>query len=142
MVMKKSAQFFMGLLIPAFMLAGVVASPALAQDKAKDAKAAPAAKAEKGKPVIKVLVDNDKVRVTENTFKPGDEGESVLRGYRVVRYLTGGTQQHTYADGKTAKFERKTGEVSAREAETQAYKIKNVGKTTLVSYVVNIKGAK
>lgn len=34
--MKKSVRFFIGLLVPAFMLAGVVASPALAQDKAND----------------------------------------------------------------------------------------------------------
>ena len=34
--MKESVRFFIGLLVPAFMLAGVVASPALAQDKAND----------------------------------------------------------------------------------------------------------
>lgn len=137
--MKQLHRLLVSLVVPAFMLAGLAANPAIAQDKAK---AAPAAKAEKGKPVTKVLVENDKVLVTEVTFKPGDEGASVARGYRVVRYLTGGTQQFTYADGKTEKFERKAGGVAAREADKQASKIKNVGKTTLVVYVVNIKGAK
>ena len=38
----------------------------LAQDKAKDAKVAPAA--EKGKSTTKVLLENEKVRITESTF--------------------------------------------------------------------------
>ena len=140
--MKKSAQFCMGLLVSALMLAGVVASPAVAQDKAKDAKAAPAAKAEKGKPVTKVLHEDDKLRVFETTSQPGDVSESVVRGLRVVRWLQGGTVMRTYADGKTETIERKTGQVNVAMPEKQAYSIKNVGKTTIVVYVVTIKEPK
>lgn len=133
----------MSALIPAFMLA----SPALAQDKAKDAKAAPPAKdakaappakAEKGKNTIKVLVDNDKVRVQEVTFKPGDEGPNVDRPNRVIRALKGGTLQRTWADGKVDKFDWKTDETRYVEA-TKAYVPKNTGKSDVVLYVVLLK---
>lgn len=139
--MKHALRLFASLVIPVLMVAGLATNPAFAQDKAKAAKAAPAAKAEKGKPTIKVLVDNDKVRVVEATYKPGDESESVARPYRIVRLLKGGTLQRTYADGKVEKFQRKTGEV--REAGPDApYKIKNIGKSDVVFYSVNIKEAK
>ena len=137
--MKRSISLLASLVVPVFMLA--VAYPAIAQDKAKDAKASPAAKAEKGKPVTKVLVDNDKVRVTETTYKPGDEGESAGRGTRVTRVLKGGTMQRTWADGKVEKNERKAGEVRYAGPEA-AYKAKNIGKTDVVNYTVQIKEAK
>src|SRR3981081_2618891 len=99
--MKKSARLFMGLLVSAIMLAGVVESPAMAQDKAKEAKAAPAAKAEKGPPPRKVLVDNAQETVYEVRYRPGDENTAIASTTsRVVRALTGGTTQWTFADGK------------------------------------------
>lgn len=143
----------LAMFIPAFALAVFAAQPVSAQDKAKDAKEmkapkdakdmkdAKAAKAEKGKPVTKVLHEDDKVRVTETTYKPGDESESVARAYRIVRLLKGGTLQRTYPDGKVEKYERKTGEVRAAGPDTP-YKVKNIGKTDVVLYTVNIKGVK
>jgi len=69
------------------MLAGMTAVPAMAQDKAK-----PAAKGYERK----VLLDNAKVIVTEVTTKPGGESESRVRpAYRIVRVLSGGTQERT-----------------------------------------------
>jgi hypothetical protein len=59
-----------------------------------------------------------------------------------VRWLQGGTQLRTYADGKTETIERKTGEVLVAGPDKQAYKVKNVGKTTMATYTVTIKGAK
>ena len=139
--MKHLLRLFVSLVVPAVMLAGTAANPAVAQDKAKDAKAAPAAKAEKGKPITKVLVDSDKVRVTETTYKPGDESASVARPHRVIRLLRGGSLQRTYPDGKVEKYERKTGEV--REAGPDApYKVKNIGKSDVVFYTVSFKEAK
>jgi len=132
-------RLLVSVLIPAFMLAGVVASPAMAQDKAKDAKAA---KAEKGKAVQKVLHEDDKVRVTETTFKPGDVGPNVVRGFRVARLLKGGTLLRTWADGKTENRELKTGQVIVTGPDKQAYFHKNIGKTDVVFYTVNIKQAK
>ena len=140
--MKRSISLFASLVVPVFMLAGVAASPAIAQDKAKDAKAAPAAKAEKGKPIVKVLHEDDKIRVTETTSQPGDVSANVVRGFRVTRWLQAGTQERTYADGKKEKIERKAGEVRVQGPDKQAFYITNVGKTTIVTYTVNIKAAK
>jgi len=127
------------------MLAFATATPAMkhemAQDKAKEMKAAPAAKAEKGKAKVKVLFDNDKVRVQEVTFKPGDEGASVARPFRVIRPLKGGTIQRTWADGKIDKVQFKTGEVKALEPD-KPFTPKNVGKSDIVLYVVQLKEPK
>ncbi len=141
--MKHLLRLLASLVVPAFMLAGVAANPVFAQDKAKDAKAAPAAKAEKGKSTMKVLLENDKVRVFERTYKPGDTNDEVpSSSYRVVRTLQGGTIERTYADGKKEKTEFKTGTVRFLEPAKGAggkYTVKNVGKTEMVNYVVVLK---
>ena len=137
--MKNSVHFFAGLLVSAFTLAGMTAQPAMAQDKAKDAKAAPAAKAEKGKPTIKVLAESDKAKAYTVQYKPGDENKTIANAStRVVRALKGGTLLRTYADGKTEKAEWKTGDVKIRGAEGP-YTAKNTGKTEILLYVVQLK---
>ena len=128
----------MGFVIPAFVFAAVAAEPAMAQEKAKEAKTEKAAKAEKGKPTTKVLLENDKVRVTETRFKPGDESASITRLPRVTRALKGGTLTRVYPDGKTDKSEYKTGEVKYFAASPE-YKVKNAGKTEIILYSVNMK---
>jgi hypothetical protein len=138
--MGKPVRYFTGLVVAAFLLTGLVATQALAQDKAKDTKAAPAAKAEKGMSKITTVLENDKVRVLEVLFKPGDENKTVpSASSRVVRALKGGTLQRTYADGKVQKVEWKTGEVKFNEAEKTSYTAKNVGKTDVQLYVVVLK---
>ena len=89
-----------------------------AQDKAK----------ERG-PVVKVLLENDKVRVAENTFKSGDVARA-KRGARVNYYVKGGTFERTSPDGKSVRVERKTGTSLWLEADSDV--VKNVGKTTIV----------
>ena len=130
--MKISARFLMGLAVSAFMLAALATQPVMAQDKAK------AAKAEKGKATQKVLLENEKVRVVETRFKPGDEGANVARPFRVTRALKGGTIQRTYADGKTDKIQWKTGEVRGVGPDP-VFTPKNIGKTEIVLYVVQPK---
>ena len=138
--MKQLIRFVMGLLVAAFMLTGVTANPAVAQDKAKDMKAAPAAKAEKGAPKVTVVMENDKVRVYEAYFKPGDENKAVpSANSRVLRAMKGGTLMRTYADGKTEKREYKTGDVRFIEAEKTPYTAKNIGKTDVHLYIVMLK---
>ena len=127
--MNKSARFFMGLLVPAFMLAGVTAHSAMAQDKAK---------AEKGKATLTVLAENEKVRVYQVQLKPGDVSPSIARPFRVVRALKGGTLSRTYADGKTEKREYKAGQVSLQGPDAP-FSGKNIGKTEVVLYVVQLK---
>jgi len=140
--MKKPQQVFAGMLFSVFMGAAVASGPVAAQEKAKDANAAPAVKAEKAKATRKDLFENDKVRVFEITFKPGDVSNTSARPFRVTRALKGGTLMRNYADGKTEKNEWKTGEVKALEAEPQPYSLKNVGKTDVVLYNVFMKEPK
>jgi hypothetical protein len=138
--MKKSVRFFSGFLVPAFALGLAIAHPAVAQDKAKGA---PAAKAEKGKSTLKVHLDNDKVRVFERTYKPGDTNDEVpSSSYRINHTLKGGTLERTYANGKKEKSEVKAGMVRYLEPAKGAgekYTVKNVGKTEIVSFVVVLK---
>ena len=140
-VMKQLIRLFVSVFLPAFVLAGVAANSAMAQDKAKDAKAAPATKAEKGKATAKVLHDDDKLRVVESSFKPGDEGPNVARPLQVIRVLKGGTIQRTWADGKVDKVEYKTGDVVVRQP-LAPFTPKNIGKSDLVLYVVFVKEPK
>ena len=120
------------------------ASEGWAQDKGKDAKAAPAAKAEKGKSTMKVHIDNNKVLVFERTYKPGDVNDTQEQqsSYRVNHTVKGGTLERTYVDGKKVKIELKTGMVRYLEPSkgpSDKYTTKNIGNTEVVSFVVQLK---
>jgi len=127
-MMNKLVRLFIGLLVPVLVLAGGNVNQVLAQDKAT---AAPP------KDELTVVVDNDRVRVTEIRYKPGAESDSRARAYRVVRALKGGTVQHIYPDGKKEIVQYKTGEVKIEPAET--FITKNIGKTEVLFYSVNLK---
>jgi hypothetical protein len=133
--MRKFAAVLAGLFVPAFFVAAVVATPAVAQEKGKDAKAAAA---KKGEPIQKVFLENETVRVFEVTFRPGDAGATVERPQRVIRVLKGGTLTLIYPDGKKEKLVWKTGEVKVRQA-SPPYSPKNEGKSNIVLYVVYVK---
>ncbi len=137
--MQPSKRLFIGRLGSAVMLAGMTAVPAMAQDKAK-AESKDKAKSASASYGRKKLFENDKVVVTEVTTKPGGESESRVRNYfRVVRVLSGGETEQTYADGKKETFKRKPGDVYAGGPDKVAYKTKNIGKTDNVIYVVQLK---
>ena len=127
--MSKSAGVLAGLLIPAIFVAGAIALPAAAQEK----KAAQRTQ--------KVFIDNDKVRVTETTFKPGEVSPSIERPYRITRVLKGGTTVRTYADGTTRTVEFKTGDVFAAGPD-KPYSSKSTSKSDIVLYSVNLKKTK
>ncbi len=127
--MKTISSYLTSLVIPFFMLSGIAGNYAVAQEKAK----MPVPKAE-----IKVLLDNEKVRVTENRWVPGAETESIARSNRVVRALKGGTVQRIHPDGKKETVAWKTGEVRFNE-KADPYIVKNIGKTEVVLYIVNLK---
>ena len=116
------------LLVPAFLLAGTLAQPAVAQDKKAEKEAIRAQK---------VLVDNDRVRVTESVFKPGETNPMIKRGYRVTRVLKGTTTVQRTIDGKTETLEYKEGNVYVSPAGVSS--IKNVGKSEIVIYTVVLK---
>ncbi|HXS52678.1 MAG TPA: hypothetical protein VN782_09120 [Usitatibacter sp.] len=91
---------------------------------------------------MKTILENDKVLVIENHFKPGAENESVPLGPRVVRALTSGTLERHYPDGKKERIEFKAGEVRfnpAARADTKQYTTKNIGDNELVLYLVILK---
>lgn len=137
--MSNSARYFVGLLTVAVIVAGVTtASSAMAQEKAK---AREAAKAEPQWEPTRVLFDNDKVRVQEVTFRPGDQGPNIPRPFRIIRVLKGGTIERIHPDGRSDKVVYKTGEVKVYEAD-KPFVPKNVGKSDIVFYVVALKEPK
>jgi predicted metal-dependent enzyme (double-stranded beta helix superfamily) len=126
--MRRFAAVLAGLLVPAFLLAGAVVNSAMAQEKAAKATA-----------TQRVLLENDKVRVYEVTFKPGAENTSVpSSSSRIVRALKGGTIQRTYADGKKENVIYKAGQVRLNEP-SPAFTSKNIGKTDIRLYIVMLK---
>ncbi len=104
----------------------------LAQDKT----AASAA----GEAKITEIVSDDKLRAYIITYKPGDErpAESA-RGYRVVRALKGGTLERTFPDGKKELRPYKTGDTRIVQPGDVKYSTRNVGKTELQLYTVEMK---
>ncbi len=125
---------FLSFVIGTFVLA---AAPAIAQDKGKDAKAAPAAKAAAK---LTTVMENAKVKVFEVEYKPGDENKAVpSSAQRVVRCLKGGTLTRYYADGKTEKAEWKAGEVRFNEPSKTTYTAKNTGNTDIHLFIVQLK---
>jgi hypothetical protein len=126
------------------LAAMLAAAPVAAQDKAKAPAAAPdkakAAAPDKSKAAPsnqKVILENDKVKAFEVRYKPGEGGEARERPPRVVRALSDGTMERTYPGGKTEKVEWKAGETKYFPKDSFANK--NVGKTEVVLYVVEIK---
>lgn len=107
----------------------IAASPLYAQDKDKG-------KAKERAPVSKVLLENDKVRIVETTFKPGDVSRADRRP-RANYIVKSGTLERTSKDGKKTVVERKAGTGIWLEADSDA--VKNIGKTTFVVVTVRFK---
>jgi mannose-6-phosphate isomerase-like protein (cupin superfamily) len=121
------------MLMAAFVLAGAIAMPAMAQDKKADKKAPVRAQ--------KVLLDNERMRATESLFKPGEANPMESRGHRVTRVLKGNTTiERTHSNGKTEKIEWKEGGVYYSPADNASSK--NIGKGEVTIYTVTMKGQK
>jgi hypothetical protein len=105
--------------------------------------AAPVAAQEKKAPIraTKVVLENDKVRVTESVFKPGEQNPMEPRGYRINRVLKGSTTiERRHKDGKVEKIEWKEGGVYQSGPDNAS--AKNIGKGEVTLYTVAIKPAK
>ena len=126
--MIKSIRFSKSLLAPIISLALVMAGPTLAAEQATT-----------GRPAVKTLLDNQKVRVQEVRYRPGDVNKSLPRRDRVIHYLTDGTFLRTYPDGKTEKVEYKAGQVVFTAASESGRTNKNIGKSDVVFYSVQLK---
>jgi quercetin dioxygenase-like cupin family protein len=86
--------------------------------------------------VYKLLNENDKVRVLEVVFKPGDVAKMHHHPDHMVYALKGGKMSLT-SGGKTQEMEIKAGSVMFLDA--QDHEAKNVGKTTLDLLVMELK---
>src|SRR6266404_9791123 len=91
----------------AFAALGIAtAGSVYAQDKAKERA-----------PVVKVLLDNNKVRATETTFKPGDVSRADRKA-RANYFVKNGKLERTTKDGKKTVYERKAGTAVSLEDHT------------------------
>jgi len=114
----------------AIALCVAAATPLSAQDKGKDK--APL----KSTVTTKVLLDNDKVRITETIFKPGDISANDRRA-RASYVVKGSTIERVTKDGKTSSAERKTGTAFWQEADSDV--VKNVGNDDYVVVTITPK---
>jgi hypothetical protein len=109
---------------------GFSGTAATAQEKAKADKAS-------GR-MVSVFVENDRVKVYEGRFAPGEKSPQMSkRPDRVEFALTDGQMRHYYPDGKIADVTWKAGEV--RRSERATYQQENVGTSEFRIRVVQLK---
>lgn len=83
----------------------------------------------------KVILNNDHVRVFENTFTPGVVYPMTNYPKRTVYFVKGSApMSYTYADGKTESITQQPGVASSRERERMS--VTNTGTTDVVLLVV------
>lgn len=85
----------------------------------------------------KVLLENEKVKVTESRRKPGDKTEMKERPDRVVYSFKGAKLKYYYPDGKTEEVEQKAG--TARYIKRGTQSSENVGKTETQNLIIQLK---
>jgi hypothetical protein len=123
--MKRLALISVALLMLGF------GNPAIAQEKSKVEKAT-------GGRTVTVFVDNDRVKVYEGRFSPGEKSPQMsTRPDRVEFALTDGQMRHYHADGKVEDVTWKAGEVKWSERAT--YQQENIGTTEFRICVVQLK---
>jgi len=86
----------------------------------------------------KTIDENAKVAVIDFVARPGETSPMQARPMRVVYFVSGGSFERTYADGKKEVIRSKAGETKILDI-SQPYALKNVGKTTIHTIVVNVK---
>jgi quercetin dioxygenase-like cupin family protein len=88
------------------------------------------------KNVYKFIMENDRVRVLEVSFKPGDKADMHTHPDHVIYVLKGGKAKLT-SSGKTDVLDMKTGQAVFLKA--QSHEAENLGKTELNLLVVELK---
>ncbi len=94
---------------------------------------------EVGPTIYKLLFDNDRVRVMEITFKPGDTIAIHWHPDHVVTFVAGGTLKLTYPDGTSKEISGQAGQAFWIPSESHA--AENVGTTEVKGIVIEIKEA-
>ena len=90
-----------------------------------------------GPTIYKKLLENDRVRILEVTFAPGDSIAMHSHPDHAVYTVTGGTLRVTTSDGKTMVADLKAGDPIWFPAVIHA--AKNIGATSLKLVVVELK---
>ena len=88
-------------------------------------------------PDVKVLLENDRVRVLESTLKPGEKEPMHSHPSMVAYFLSPTTMQITLPDGKTVEKKPPAGKVIWSDPVKHA--IENVGETVQRVLVIELK---
>lgn len=88
----------------------------------------------------KIILENADVRVIENTLAPGEKDATHTHASGWYYVKTPGTMKIVFADGKVATWEAKEGEGGWLQIKAP-HTAENVGKTTLVYVLVEVKSA-
>ena len=86
---------------------------------------------------VKVLLDNDKVRVLELQMPPGSKTGMHSHGDNLVYFVTGGEALQTNADGTSKTMKRKPGEILWSGPVT--HDTQNAGKTPVKTLIIELK---
>ena len=87
--------------------------------------------------VVKVKLENDRVRVLDHCSNPGDKEGWHSHPAMVVHVVTGGTLRITTPDGKVDDVAFKTGDTLYREPVTHC--TENIGTTRLHAILVELE---
>jgi len=88
----------------------------------------------------KIILENADVRVIENTLGPGEKDAMHAHPSGWYYVTKPGTMKIVFADGKVATWEAKEGEGGWLQTKAP-HTAENVGKTTLVYVLVEVKSA-
>ena len=88
----------------------------------------------------KILLENADVRVIENTLAPGEKDAMHTHPSGWYYVTKPGTMKIVFADGKVATWKAKEGEGGWLQTKAP-HTAENVGKTTLVYVLVEVKSA-
>jgi hypothetical protein len=120
--------------VVSFAVVLTFSGPVSAQGMGMSGPAVPAA----AKPIIKVLDENEKVRVIDEVRRPGEISPMNTHPMRVLYVIRGGIIERTFADGTKENHALKTGQTEIL-TETRPYSVNNVGKTTIHIVEVALK---
>jgi quercetin dioxygenase-like cupin family protein len=88
---------------------------------------------------VKVILENDQVRVIESTIPPGTLQAKHSHPATIVYYLTASKVKSEGPDGKLVVTERKAGDIAYREPLTHS--AENVGTNPARTLVIELKSA-
>jgi len=118
-------------MLASLLMLALGSEPGISQEKAKVDKAG-------GGRTVTVFVDNDRVKVYEGRFSPGEKSPQMSkRPDRVEFAMTDGQMRNYYPDGKLEDVMWKAGEV--KWAERATYQQENIGESEFRIRVVQLK---